>query len=261
MQMQDRDTGERPFFFLHVRKTAGTTLVRRIRGNFPGTDWYPESDARPAMIQAKVSPELLFAQPPARLASTRFFSLHQPLWVRDEVAGRIGVQPFTLTVLREPVERTLSHVKQLAQVSQWTGSLQDFYCMPRVRHWMVWNHQVMQFVQTQRDGEQMAVRANDLFAAPDPDTFDIGTPIVLDADALERAKARLATVDAVGFTENVTEFVDELAARFGWTTEPPLHANVAAPAEVPTRLRALIEADAAADLEFYEHARAVVGTS
>ena len=133
MRHAELGVDRRPCFFLHIRHTGGTTLERRIHHNFGAEEWYPFSgEDRAKIVQAKVRSGSWLGLSSRQLAAVDFFSLHQPLWVRDALAARLGVQPYTLTLLRDPVERTLSQVKRLAAIANWSESLEDFYRIPRV---------------------------------------------------------------------------------------------------------------------------------
>ena len=260
LRRMDQRVAGQAFFFLHIRKTAGTTLVRRVQKNFTSEEWYPTPSlgSSRSRFDQKTSPDRLFGEPRTTLEPVRFFSLHQPLWVRDELQDRFSRDFFTITVLRDPIERTVSHVKQLARVLKWTGPLDEFYEYPRVRNGLCWNNQLMQFAITRADHDAMTARGWTAAFGPSSEEDAENPPIVLDDERLAAARARLATVDAIGFTEGVTEFVDALAQRFGWTVPSAISANVNPDREMPSRLRELVERDAGPDVAFYEYAREFV---
>ena len=78
------------------------------------------------------------------------------------------------------------------------------------------------------------------------------------ATRLERAKERLAGIDAIGLQERFEDFCDELTARFGWDLGEPERVNTTEPVEVSEGFRARIAEDNAFDLELYEFAQGLL---
>src|SRR4051794_31249880 len=109
------------FFFVHVHKTAGTSLFARLQRHFAPNEIYPDdSDV------ASVAP----GSPLPRLTPTLLVShlVERYRLRRDEirvVAGHFPLQttellgdPFvTFTVLRDPVARTMSALRRLQERS------------------------------------------------------------------------------------------------------------------------------------------------
>jgi hypothetical protein len=92
------------FFFVHVQKTGGTALKRRLRNHF-GAGLYPTRG-----VDGEDMWELLLSVPrlrerlAARGDEIEAIAGHFPLRTIDSLDGRFRA----LTVLREPVERMLS---------------------------------------------------------------------------------------------------------------------------------------------------------
>src|SRR5690606_24333717 len=97
------DDRTRRWFFVHMHKTAGTTLYYRLRDAFPGGAVYPTRDEQRAW-KASLDVEVLLRQFVARQHELRIVTGHFPLCTTE----LLGVPFSTITVLREPVERTLS---------------------------------------------------------------------------------------------------------------------------------------------------------
>ena len=77
------------FFFCHLQKTAGTTLIRRIRSDFPPGAVYPErpADTRNPDVARVISVERLLEE--WERARRRDPGRHRPLpALRDRAAGR-----------------------------------------------------------------------------------------------------------------------------------------------------------------------------
>jgi hypothetical protein len=93
-----------------------------------------------------------------------------------------------------------------------------------------------------------------------PEEMDAGalTRVEFDSERLERAKRRLASVDALGLQEELDAFCDQIADRFEWRLGPSLRANRTRADEVSPELRARILTDNALDLELYDFARDLV---
>src|SRR5215471_6192155 len=103
------------FFFVHVMKTAGTTFVLQLGSEFPGSamyptggiDWHDPNDVAPYMSVPR-----LLALPPERRAQIRMYSGHFPYFACEQVDSQL----VTLTLLRDPVERVVSMLKQLKRL-------------------------------------------------------------------------------------------------------------------------------------------------
>ncbi|MEN0019923.1 MAG: sulfotransferase family 2 domain-containing protein [Planctomycetota bacterium] len=86
------------FYFLHIPKTAGTTLRKFLQDRFH----------KRAVSPHQMLPDLI-AHPPSELGSYRLFCGHHGMYVR-RVLGR---DPVTITVLRDPIARSVSHFRDV----------------------------------------------------------------------------------------------------------------------------------------------------
>lgn len=223
------------FFFAHLQKTAGTALWRRLKQQFAAAELYPgPGDGDPP--QSVLSVAHLLERWAARHGEIRLVTGHFPLCTTELLGG-----PFTtLTVLRDPVERTLSALRdQHHRSPELAGTPLDVIYDDPVRAPLLRNHMVRM-----------------LSLTVDEMTNGALTPIEVTRHHLSRAEERLSTIDVVGFQEDFDDFCAELTARFGWDLGPPLFMNRTAPVPVSDELRARIARDNAADLELYEYARA-----
>ena len=94
------------FFFVHVQKSAGTSLIFRLRREFGRTAMYPpESDT--GDVASVISVDHLLERWQTDRDTTRVVTGHYPLGTVD----LLGATFTTLTVLREPVERTLTYLR------------------------------------------------------------------------------------------------------------------------------------------------------
>ena len=154
--------------------------------------------------------------------------------------------PFrTFTVLREPVERTLSFLRHHREMTPEDAdrSLEEIYDDP-VRFELLHDHMVKMLSLTRRRDDRR--RADPGRVRPRP--------------ASTGRRAGLDAIDVVGFQEDFDGFCAELDPRFGWDLGDPVFMNRTEPGRGrPTALRDRIARDNALDIELYEYARAGAG--
>ena len=134
------------FFFIHVMKTAGTTFVRQLQQEFPPrsiypartVDWTSEHD-----YDVYINIPRLLALTPERRAEIRVFTGHFPYMACDLVAPGCT----TLSVLREPVARTVSVLKHFKRVEPRfrESTLEAIYDDRQIFRFFVENHQTKVF--------------------------------------------------------------------------------------------------------------------
>jgi len=211
------------FFFVHVMKTGGTSFVLHLLSNFAPNEVYPSDFERrePGDPEPYASLAELSALSPQRRAEIRFYSGHFPYVARELIGGDVT----TLTLLRDPVARTVSvlrHFKRLFPRFR-AASLDEIYEEPFIFRHYIENFQTRVFALTQEDEPRSfasAVGYREIRAALD-DAAPL--PVPAPADTIEiddaryaRARSNLAHVDVVGVSEHFPALVDELRRRFGW---------------------------------------------
>lgn len=226
---------EERFFFVHLQKTAGTSLRMGLQHQFGEAAVYPDSSDGES-VESAMSIEYLQDRYRARRHEIRVITGHFPLCTAEILGGGFT----TLTILREPVERTLSY---LSHHRAWSPDdshkdLEEIYSDPLRFHGLIHNHMVKMFSLT-----------------PDEPALSALTRIEFMPQRLDRAKENLASIDAFGLQERFDEFCGELRQRFGWDLGSPKYANRAEAAEVSEQFRARIAEDNAMDIELYEFAR------
>lgn len=222
------------FFFVHLQKTAGTTLIKRFQRHLDESVVYPnESDGD--IVACVISVEHLMERWRARGDEIRFVSGHFPLCTAELLGGDFT----TLTVLREPVERTLSYLRHHRKVTPTDreASLEEVYEDSFRFHGLVHNHMVKMFSLTLEEMTDGAL-----------------TRVEFTEERLARAKERLAGIDALGLQEHFEEFCADLTRRFGWSLDQPRRMNFTEPCEVSDAFRARIAEDNAMDVELYRFA-------
>jgi len=222
------------FFFVHIQKAAGTSLVFRLRRQFGRAAIYPpESDN--GDVAAVISVDHLLERWRTQRETTRVVTGHFPLCTVD----LLGDSFTTLTVLRDPVERTLSYLRHHRQLTPDDSerSLEAIYADPFRFHGLIHNHMVKMFSLT-----------------PAEMTEGMLTRVEFNPDRLEQAKQNLARVDVIGLQARFEEFCDVLTWRFGWDLGTSRHVNRTEPFEVSDAFRARIAEDNAMDVELYAFA-------
>lgn len=243
--------------FVHVMKTGGTTLMRNLRETYPLESIYPYSaldlrygDDGALDIQHHLSVPYLLSLPPERRRTIEVYIGHFPYVVRE----LLGFDLWAATLLRDPVERTISLLRQFRRTQPWEAenaerpvaelSLEEAYEHPLVFGPLILNHQTKVFSMTPQDNPQTYM-----------DLIDV------DSDRLELAKANLAEVEVLGVMDRFDEFLTEIEERFQWKIVRGARKNVAPDTDlrpVDAGLRRRIAQDNAIDIELYEHARELV---
>jgi hypothetical protein len=226
------------FFFLHLQKTGGTALFQRLRECFGDAAVYPTPEDH-GDVAAVIDLDHLVARFQSRRDEIRVVTGHFPLCT-IEVLGA----PFTtFTVLRDPVERTLSLLRRRqASDDRYKGrELEDIYADPDLRD-IIDNSMV----------KMLSLAADELTATP------LTQPVVADAARLDRAKRNLERIEVIGLQERFEDFCHELEARFGWDLGAPRFANRTVAGPVPDALRHRITVDNAMDVELYDHAHQLI---
>jgi hypothetical protein len=227
------------WFFVHLHKTAGTTLLVRLRRQFPGRATYPssrEQRATPGGHLGNENIERLRRDLDELGDELRMVTGHYPLCVTDV----LGVPFTTLTVLREPVERTLSALRDMQRNDpKFQGwSLTEIYDHPIRFALMVHNHMV----------KMLGMRADEMVDG-------LLTPLAFEDRHLEAAcRALDERIDVWGLQEDFESFCDELRRRYGWDLGPPIVRNATTPVDVDDDFRARIARDNELDVELYRYA-------
>lgn len=240
-----------PLFFVHIMKTAGTNLKWRFHQTFRTEEVYPNHVDDEALVQANTLIDYLVNIPAARKQRTRAFAGHFP-YVAVEM---LGIPCHTITFVREPVDRVVSHLRQVRRnKTGWQRfspdledvddpTFQQLYDDPFLRPRFFIDHQVRIFSMGLEDDPKTYV-----------DLFDVNER------RLEIAKQNLAKIDDIGLTSEYAAFEAHLGEQHGLATKemPRLQAAPDDDLQVPDDLRERIEAENSLDIAFYEHALGLV---
>lgn len=252
-----------PLVFLHTMKTAGTSVKAAI------SSWY---DPQACLVDTFLD-ELVLVPPPV-LAVSAFVTGHLPY----EALALFPRRPRTLTVLRDPVDRTVSHYLHVRRSPEVAGdpdfTLERFLDSPGFAA-VTGNYQARYLAHeiglaqawVGFSPEQRFAALGEPFPPSHPlplqSLFD-ATPLALDEEALAaRAGEHLAAVEHVGVVEQVGRLVAEVAAALGRPAPAIGWANARTRAdlgvELPGRLLRRIDAATQVDRVLYEQARRRAG--
>lgn len=223
------------YFFLHLHKTAGTSLWRRLHHQFTDAELYPGvQDDSPT--ERTFVPEYLQARYLARRDEIRVVTGHFPLCTTE----LLGDDFRTFTVLRPPLERVTSVLRHHRDSRSPDDPItfDEIYDLP-VQQLLIRNHMT----------KMLALDAHEM-------TDGALSDIAIDDARLEVAKQRLTAIDVVGLQSRFEEFCAALEQRFSWDLGPTVVMNrSSSPSEMTPELARRIEADNAIDQELYDFAR------
>jgi hypothetical protein len=223
---------EEAVIFLHLPKTAGTTVNRLIEWEYRFSEMY---SIDPVLF--KWSAARLRKLPPERLKKIRMFKGHMLFGLHEVLS-----QPATyITVLRDPVDRVIS-----AFYFMRSHKLHPLYWKLRRENWTLED-----FVRRyQRENVQAKIIAGSDYEAP-------CTP-----EILEKAKENLRRhFSVVGLSERLQESLALMKLRFGWKLSSYSSFNVTRSRpkkdDLPKATLDLIHEKNAFDIELYECGREI----
>ena len=215
-------------------KTGGATFRQHVYANFGAGEVYP----RPKVdnMERAWLVDSLLGLPPDRRAETRAYTGHFPFVVTE----LLGIELVTFTVLRHPVDRTLSYLKHCKRYHSKHADLrlEEIYEDPFYFPCFIQEHQTKIFSMTADDPLESYA-----------DVVDV------DDRRLEIAKTNLEKVDVVGLSEHYGELLAEMQQRFGWQFKPLSNRRVSNEDWVASAsFRRRIAEDNRADMAFFEFA-------
>jgi hypothetical protein len=255
-----------PIYFVHIMKTGGSAMGEYLRPQYDPRACYPPRKD-PNFTRKKINVQSILNLSSRQRARIRFYTLHMPAWVAAKVApGHLHV-----AVMREPVARTVSHLKHIARGCN-IDSLEEIYDDPRWRNRLS-NYQTRVFGLQPSDHRTrwevtlgvlrvLLSRGARSDIEPLPPGRNIGDYWLFtamendrsmeEAD-LERAIAMVDSFDLVGVTEKLGEFQAALEALTG-TRGDVEQVNVAPQSpELPDTLMDRIRQDNHLDTRLYNH--------
>jgi hypothetical protein len=275
------------YFFIHVMKTGGTSFADIIAANFPACNRYPDAYLTPDQNIFERFETYLYvpgfvSRVNAMQGRLRIVSGHVPYGVRSLLHGSY----IAMTLLRDPVERTLSYLKHCRKyhIEHMNLSLEQIYNDPWFHASFIQNYQTKIFSmspqeslaedrylpgtvklpprQVMGDGQNLSEDVEQLRrSAPgrvSMECFAASTGVInVDEQRLQTAKENLAAVEVVGVTEQLDLFLKQLVDRHGWKIKSIPHRHAGERERIPQEFQRRIALDNAFDMELYEYAKAL----
>lgn len=139
---------EQRYFFIHIQKTAGSSVRKHLHELFDWQSIYPPKDldgGMPAFLTAYVDGQALLDLSTDTLEKYALFTGHLPFSTSQIL--KLDKPPETFTVLRDPVSRTISVLKQKKRKNPKfsTWSLERIYEDPDTFRGQILDHQTKVF--------------------------------------------------------------------------------------------------------------------
>ena len=224
------DASDSLLVYIHIPKTAGTSFRRLISRRHPGRfRKAPNTFTHAEVAEERLRAALAEVPPPLAIGG------HMVYGLRDVLPGEAKY----LTVLRDPVERTLSHYGYLVMPRD--PKERPHGLLERTTPYRA----DLTLEEALADGRYLPDNLQTRMLVSHRSPFETLPP-----DALDRAKSHLRAFAHVGITERLDDFV----ASLGWQASPVERRRAGERPErsslAPGQLRAL-ERHNALDLELY----------
>ncbi|MEE9414328.1 MAG: hypothetical protein V3V01_03515 [Acidimicrobiales bacterium] len=256
-------------FLIHIMKTGGNSVGRLLQDEFGSDVIYPPHDSE--HLWNKMDLQRCLNIGSSRRREIAFYSMHLPSWV----AAHIAPAHLATTMLREPLSRTVSHLRHISRSLPDTPALDELYerqeygrrlrnyqtrmfsSLPRHAH----SEHLIARDQRQRAGED-PVFAQELLTGLDTSPWSrtaLSSNDPLDSDALRRAKRQLEKVDEIGVTDDLDGLLVRISRHFTFELHRAARLNSATDSlSVPRSLKRRLESDLLLDLELYEYAKLLI---
>jgi len=278
------------FFFIHVMKTGGTSFAEHVRANFADEQSYPAAYSSTQLgfldrIEAYLHVPKLVTDVNAMDGQLRIVLGHVPYAVRS----LLKQEYVAMTILRDPVARTLSYLKHCRRyhTEHMGKSLEAIYADEWFHASFISNYQTKLFSMSAQEamaedrlvagaaelpprrylggGQSVSADVQRMMDETPSRTimecFSASTGVIqVDDKRLAIAKTNLSHVEVVGVTEHYDRFLDQLADRFSWNIKPIPHRHVGEEGAISPQFRHRIALDNAYDMALYEYARTISAT-
>jgi hypothetical protein len=268
-------------------KTGGTSFADIIANNFRARDRYPDAYLTPDMNIFERFETYLYvpgfvAKVNALQGRLRVVSGHVPYGVRSLLENSY----IAMTLLRDPVERTLSYLKHCRKyhIEHMNLTLEQIYDDAWFHASFIQNYQTKIFSMSAQESlaedrylpgavklpprQEMADGRNlsedvELLRKSAPgrvslECFAASTGVIhVDEHRLQIAKNNLAEIEVVGVTEHYDRFLKTLVSRYGWEIKSIPHRHAGDGEKISQAFQRRIAQDNAFDIELHEYAKAI----
>ncbi|MEM9257310.1 MAG: hypothetical protein AAGA91_17850 [Pseudomonadota bacterium] len=222
------------WFFVHLMKTGGTSLVFMLRRQFAPDRIYPPKGVK-GLVSIDTHRALSVMQDPD--SSSELVFGHFPLACVEQAAGEWK----TFTMLRHPVLRVLSALRRQGSADD-GATPESVYADPQRFNLQFDNYMV----------KMLGMTAEEIGT-------DFFPSVKTDHRHLERALEALERFDVLGVVEDFEPFVDRLETTFDWSLGDRLRVNRSHQVELSDALVERVRKDNQLDLQLYDKARSMLG--
>lgn len=229
----DIDPSQR-YFFIHIMKTGGSTFRSHLKRNFRKPQIYPLLGQVADLEHAYTYPNSLRSLTEEDHLRYRAYAGHYP----PVAVELIGTDIITLSLLREPVARTISVLKHCKRNIDRCEEMtfEEIYEDPWVYPMSVLNHQAKLYSMTLDDPLESCL-----------------DPLEVDESRFKMAIARMETIDVLGIHAHYDQFLQDLTDRYRWAFKSIDNREVSnARWKPPASFLKRIANDNDADMAFYD---------
>ncbi len=200
---------------MHIMKTGGTSFHLHSQESLDPATIYPGRGfcSSPADLrEAKMSSDRLLGAAAPPHDRVRLYTVHLPLWAYDA----LGQDLVTIAVLRDPVERTISHLRHIAREEMVGCSLEEVYEFHGAA--MLRNYRIGHFSATSEEWEETSERRRLWYTRRSVGTADLpadGGELPMDDVRFERAVNRLKDLDLAATLDMFDHRTAQMIDRFG----------------------------------------------
>lgn len=273
------------FFFIHIMKTGGTSFAQVMSENFEEINRYPYSAEGLGFfeqMESYIHVPTFVENVNANRENLRMISAHVPFATREYLQETYR----TLTLLRDPVERTISYLKHCRRyhIEHQPMTLEEIYADGWFHATFMQNYQTKIFSMTAQEAitdtrlkdhhptmpprNQINIKnglSGDIAelskVAPGRFCMEFFAPstgvISVDEQRLSAAKDSLDQIDVVGVTSQFDRFLSQLAQQHGWRIRSFPRQHVGEDESISAELRKQIAADNQYDLALFEYAQSI----
>ena len=224
------------FFFAHIMKTGGSTFRSHLKHNFRKPQIYPLLGQVANLEQAYTYPNSLRSLTDEDRKRYRAYAGHYP----PVAVELIGDDVITVSLLREPVARTISVLKHCKRNIDRCEEMtfEEIYEDPWVFPMSVRDHQSKLYAMTLDDPMETCL-----------------DPLEVDEARFALAIERMESIDVLGIQSHYEQFLEDLTDRYRWTFKEIDDREVSsAPWKPPASFLRRIADDNPADMAFYDAA-------